>query len=48
MWLIFPERKEVHRNTPSLQVQVLGEGDTLTTPLLPDFQLLLNELFAEG
>jgi len=48
VWLIFPERKEVHRYTPSLQVQVLGEGDTLTTPLLPDFQLPLNELFAEG
>lgn len=48
VWLIFPERKEVHRYTPSLQVQVLVEGDTLTTPLLPDFQLLLNELFAEG
>jgi len=48
VWLIFPERKEVHRYTPSFLVQVLDENQTLTTPLLPDFQLSLKELFEEG
>jgi Uma2 family endonuclease len=48
VWLIFPERKQMHRYTSSLQVQVLDEGDALTTPLLPDFQLALKELFKEG
>jgi Uma2 family endonuclease len=47
VWLIFPERKEVHRYTPSFQVQVLGEDETLTTPLLPNLQLPLKELFEE-
>ncbi|CUU03203.1 Endonuclease, Uma2 family (restriction endonuclease fold) [Armatimonadetes bacterium GBS] len=48
VWLIFPERKQVHRYTPSLQVQVLNENEVLTTPLLPDFELSLRELFEEA
>ncbi|MCX7688786.1 MAG: Uma2 family endonuclease [Fimbriimonadales bacterium] len=48
VWLIFPERKQVHRYTPSLQVQVLNENEVLTTALLPDFELPLRELFEEA
>ncbi|MER3403295.1 MAG: hypothetical protein C4337_08435 [Armatimonadota bacterium] len=47
VWLIFPDKKELHRYTGLLEVQVLREHETLTTPLLPGFQLPIAELFEE-
>jgi Uma2 family endonuclease len=38
VWLLFPERKQVHRYRAELVVEVLNEDDTLNgAPLLPDF-----------
>lgn len=46
VWLIFPERKQMHRYTAPLDIEVLHENDVLTGgALLPDFQMRVSELF---
>ncbi|MCX7993463.1 MAG: Uma2 family endonuclease [Fimbriimonadales bacterium] len=46
VWLLFPERKQVHRYTAPLELEVLHENDTLTGgELLPEFKVRVGELF---
>jgi Uma2 family endonuclease len=48
VWLLFPERKQVHRYRADLVVEVLHEDDTLQgAPLLPDFTVRVGDLFVE-
>jgi Uma2 family endonuclease len=48
VWLLFPERKQVHRYRAELVVEVLNEDDTLNgAPLLPDFTVRVGDLFVE-
>jgi len=48
VWLLFPERKQVHRYRAELEVEVLNENDTLHgAPLLPDFTVRVGDLFVE-
>jgi Uma2 family endonuclease len=48
VWLLFPERKQVHRYTANLEVQVLNENDILQgEPILPGFEVRVGDLFAE-
>lgn len=47
VWLIFPDKRELHRYTGLLAVAVFHDQDTLTTPLIPDFLLRIAELFEE-
>jgi Uma2 family endonuclease len=48
VWLLFPERKQVHRYTANLEVQVLNEDDILKgEPILPGFEVRVGDLFAE-
>ena len=47
VWLIDPDVKEIEiRQGPSLPDHVLAAVDVLTSALLPNFALLLEELFA--
>lgn len=46
VWLLFPERKQVHRYTAPLELEVLNENDLLTGgELLPGFEVRVKELF---
>ncbi|MCS6918849.1 MAG: Uma2 family endonuclease [Fimbriimonadales bacterium] len=46
VWLLFPERKQVHRYTAPLELEVLNENDTLTGgAILPQFEARVGELF---
>ncbi len=46
VWLLFPERKQVHRYTAPLELEVLNENDLLTgDELLPGFEVRVKELF---
>lgn len=48
VWLLFPERKQVHRYTANLEVQVLNENDILKgEPIVPGFEARVGDLFAE-
>ncbi|MFN4032560.1 MAG: Uma2 family endonuclease [Fimbriimonadales bacterium] len=48
VWLLFPERKQVHRYRANLEVEVLHENDTLTGgTLIPEFAVRVGDLFAE-
>ena len=48
VWLLFPERKQVHRYRADWVVEVFNEDDTLDgAPLLPDFTVRVGDLFAE-
>jgi len=48
VWLLFPERKQVHRYRAELVVEVLNENDTLEgAPLLPGFSVRVGDLFVE-
>jgi Uma2 family endonuclease len=48
VWLLFPERKQVHRYRADLTVEVLNEDDILHgAPLLPEFAVRVGDLFAE-
>lgn len=48
VWLLFPERKQVHRYRAELVVEVLNEDDTLNgAPLLPNFTVRVGDLFVE-
>jgi Uma2 family endonuclease len=48
VWLLFPERKQVHRYRADMVVEVLHEDDTLQgAPLLPDFTVRVGDLFVE-
>lgn len=48
VWLLFPERKQVHRYTVNLEVQVLNENDILKgEPIVPGFEVRVGDLFAE-
>ena len=54
LWLVDTAADEIivfRRSTPRAGFDVsleLARGDTLTSPLLPDFALALDELFAPG
>jgi Uma2 family endonuclease len=45
VWYIYPDQKLLFRYTSPAQFEELGESQTLTTPLLPDFACPLNPLF---
>ncbi|MCS7300849.1 MAG: Uma2 family endonuclease [Fimbriimonadales bacterium] len=46
VWLLFPERKQVHRYTAPLELEVLHENDILTGgELLPELKVRVGELF---
>lgn len=48
VWLLFPERKQVHRYKANLEVEVLNENDILKgEPILPGFEVRVGDLFAE-
>ncbi len=48
VWLLFPERQQVHRYTANLEVEVLNENDILKgEPILPGFEVRVGDLFAE-
>ena len=48
VWLLFPERKQVHRYRADLTVEVLNENDILHgAPLLPEFAVRVGDLFVE-
>jgi len=48
VWLLFPERKQVHRYRADLTVEVLNEDDTLYgASLLPEFAARVGDLFEE-
>jgi Uma2 family endonuclease len=48
VWLLFPERKQVHRYRADMVVEVLNEDDTLEgAPLLPGFSVRVGDLFVE-
>ena len=48
VWLLFPERKQVHRYRVDFTVEVLGEDDILHgAPLLPKFAVRVGDLFVE-
>jgi Uma2 family endonuclease len=47
VWLIDPQSREAEIWTgPTLPDKFLGEGDTLTSPLLPEFAVTLAALFS--
>ncbi len=47
VWLIHPDAREMEVWTKPAQLsRALGSGEALTSPLLPEFELLLAELFA--
>jgi Uma2 family endonuclease len=46
VWLVSPESREVYIYATSGN-RILGIGSTLTSELLPDFSLTLEELFRE-
>jgi Uma2 family endonuclease len=47
VWVLDPGDRTVAAHQPGQPVQMFGENDTLTTPLLPGFAVPLAELFAE-
>ena len=48
VWLLFPERKQVHRYRADFTVEVLNENDLLHgAPLLPEFAVRVGDLFVE-
>ena len=46
VWVLDPERRNVTVYRPGEDLRILGEQDTLRSPLLPDWALPLSELFA--
>ncbi|MFN7017999.1 MAG: Uma2 family endonuclease [Fimbriimonadales bacterium] len=48
VWLLFPERQQVHRYRANLEVEVLHANDTLTGgTLIPNFTVRVGDLFME-
>ena len=46
IWVIYPSRKELYQYRKDADVQrQYGENDTVTTPLFPDLQISMAELF---
>ncbi|MCX7924560.1 MAG: Uma2 family endonuclease [Fimbriimonadales bacterium] len=45
VWLLFPERKRVVVYNSPFDAVALNEDDTLTTPLIPNLQVRVGELF---
>ena len=46
VWVLDPERRSVTVYRPGEDLRILGEQDTLRSPLLPEWALPLSELFA--
>ena len=46
VWIVYPERREIHVLEAGGEDRILGEGDTLDCPeLLPGFSVAVKELF---
>lgn len=46
VWVVYPEEREIYCYSPGNRTpRVFGEGDILTDPVLPDFELKITGLF---
>jgi Uma2 family endonuclease len=45
VWLVYPESRSVECHRPSGAIRSLREGDVISTPVLPGFELPVAEIF---
>ena len=45
VWIVYPEEKEVHIHRPGQGAQIVAHDGTLTTDLLPGFELPVKDIF---